>query len=384
MGPTESTCWSSEKLFFDGDDFFADLLNGIAQAQNTIDLETYIFDTDAIGYQFLEALTEAKERGVKVRLLVDGFGSMNWIEKLLPSASQRGINVKVYHPLPWPFSRYLDTEDEKHTNFLHMLSLSRHRNHRKVCIIDGKTAWTGSMNISANHSLSLKDKDSWYDISVRVEGASIWLLTRAFEKTWKKSKGDEQYHSQKIKRLPAKVDPLVRLNDNLLLRRASQKDLFRKMRHAEKRVWVVSAYFMPVRRLIRSLQIAARRGVDVRLIFPRKSDVFLSRLAARYFYGRLLNTGIKIYEYLPRILHAKAIVIDDWSVISTTNMNHRSFLYDLEVDIVLTQQDSKKQLAEAIHEDFNLCEEITLEKWKKRSILDDILGRFFYFFRGWF
>jgi cardiolipin synthase len=177
---------------------------------------------------------------------------------------------------------------------------------------------------------------------------------------------------------PRKRFPLVRLNVTLPQRRRVFADFIRRLRSAKHRIWITNAYLAPSPTLIRTLTRAARLGVDVRLLVPRESDVFFMPWVATVHYALLFAAGVRIYEYLPRFLHAKSVIIDDWATIGTSNLNHRSLLFDLEVDIALSSHDAIEQLAEQYLRDLHDAEELL----ETRSGFTAWLGRMVtYFFR---
>jgi cardiolipin synthase len=130
------------------------------------------------------------------------------------------------------------------------------------------------------------------------------------------------------------------------------------MRSAQKRVWITTAYFAPSHGLLRALESAVDNGADVRILVPRNSDIFFMPWVTRAYYSRLLKRGVKIYEYLPRFLHAKSAVIDDWALVGTTNLNRRSFAHDFEIDVVLSKVGSVEELATQFLVDLNSSEQI--------------------------
>lgn len=332
--------WTSEKLFFNAEEFFDSLLRDIQSAKKTITYECYIFESGKLASRIETALESAEKRGVHVRLMVDAIGS--------PTKFSSPVAFKRFNPwLKWLNSR----------------------NHRKVCVIDHEIAYIGGMNVDDSHM-------SWRDTGVRLIGEPVTTLAFAFNWAWSKK-------WRPLEKSFFPHSPLVRLNVGRLERRRLYLDLLRRIRSAERRIWLTTAYFIPSRSLVRALRVAAKRGVDVRILVPGKSDVIFTKWISYAFYKALLECGIKIFEYQPSMLHAKTTLIDDWSVVGTSNLNHRSLKSDLEADVVLCQPSSRIALEEQFKIDITLSEEITYAVLEKKSPLERFLGRLLLVMRAW-
>ncbi|MCM2279724.1 MAG: phosphatidylserine/phosphatidylglycerophosphate/cardiolipin synthase family protein [Oligoflexia bacterium] len=379
--------WREEIVFQDGDSYFADLLEGIAAARVSIDLESYIFQPDVLGTKVLDALAAAGARGVRVRLLVDGVGAPSFDERKVAMLQYRGIQARVYHPLPWVWFRL--------SAFLHLLLRLNRRDHRKLCLIDSAIAWVGSMNISAEHLRSLKGEDAWRDTATRVQGPGIDELQRAFDRAWlrgagaRRPRGVERTGRAELLarwtparlRRPGSQSAWIRLNASRSARRRYFRDLLRRVSGAKRRVWITNAYFAPDLLLMRALRVAAWGGADVRVLVPRKSDVFFMPWITEAFYQQLLNAGVRVYEYLPSFLHAKTMLIDDWATVGSSNLNHRSMLHDLEIDLVLGQPASLRSLAENFENDLARSREVSRAEWRGLPLSHRAVAKFLLFFR---
>lgn len=363
--------WSEETIFFDGDAFFDDSLRAIDEAKESVDLETYIYLADPVGRAFEDALSRAARRGVKVRLLVDGVGASGWIERRGLALDAMGVAVRVYHPLLFSallhrFMSDLGLRKKPSPRSLAPLARMNRRTHRKMCLIDGQTAYVGSLNISASHSKRHNGPLAWRDTGVRVRGEPVCDLEAAFEHAWLRSHAadgrrrwrDSWRHRLSRERALRNRSPLVRLNYTSRLRRRNLHEFLQKLASAQTRVWITNAYLAPSAPVMRALIRAAQRGIDVRLLLPRKSDVFFMPWIATVHYAPLLQGRVRIFEYLPSFLHAKSVIIDDWHVVGTSNMNRRSVLHDLEVDVVLSRRESLLALEHRFHEDLASAEEI--------------------------
>ena len=384
--------WQTEKLYYGGDPYFADVLAAINEAKRTVLLETYIYDPDPLGAKIEEALVKAAQRGVTVRVLVDGIGAARWIDRRSPEFDLSGARLRVYHPIVFSkiASSFLQNLGfRKRATSKNWFSRINKRDHRKITMIDEERAFVGSLNVSRVHCLSLSGDKAWRDTGIQVTGDAIQDLVSAFDHAWLRSHaaGGKRRWRDTLFHLPfpfapknRELSPLVRLNYTLKLRRKNSKDFKARLKKAERRLWLTNAYLAPSAPLVRQISAAAERGLDVRLLVPRKSDVFFMPWVASSHYAPLLKAGVRIFEYLPRFLHAKSVFIDDWATVGTSNMNRRSALYDYEVDVVVTHAESLASLEEQFHKDMQLAEEILAA----RIGFSAVLGRFFAFlFRRW-
>lgn len=365
------------------DAYFTSLITDIQKANNTIDLETYIFKNDEIGKKVALALCDAAERGVRVRLLVDGIGTFTWGNKLLPEFEKAGVLTRVFHPLPWFFSYWHPTK--KNTNsftakILYLLSKMNTRNHRKVCIIDKHIVYIGSANITQYYFTYQHSENSWRETSVKLVGAKIDDLSYAFEKAWG--------HIPIRKRLrlglrKIKKNPVFLLNYSWRRRHLLYQALLNRISNCKERIWITNAYFVPDNYLLRRLIRAARHGVDVRILLPHKSDVMISSIAATTFYKILLKNGVAVYEYMPSMLHAKMLILDDWFCVGSSNLNHRSLRHDLEVDVNIRTPHAQAILEHQFHEDIKQSKKLNLADIKKQPFYISIIGRWLLIVRHW-
>ncbi len=378
--------WRKDEVFHSGDAFVSSLEEAIRHARETIDLETYIYNDDDYGRSLTLLLKEAAERGVRVRVLVDGVGSPVWAIRFLPEMTEAGVEGKVFHPLPWVFWSYSMARRKGFNGLLKLFQKLNQRNHRKVCVVDRKYAWLGSMNISACHLEKIFGRRAWRDTGLRVEGEGVAQLTAAFEKAWRRSRGKQKGVRRAFLRLfkrDRQIHPLVRLNDTRTKRAFYHDDLLDRISQVRRRVWITNAYFVPNGELVRALREAAFAGVDVRIIVPRKSDVFFIRWVAAAFYGGLLESGVRIFEYSPTILHAKTILIDEWACVGSSNLNYRSLLHDLEVDVVVTGKAAHAALEAQFAEDQKNSREVFIPDWKRMSWIERWGGRIALLFKYW-
>jgi cardiolipin synthase len=371
--PTKVMSWESVHLYHSGDEFFRAFEQAIAEAESCIQVETYIFAFDRLGQQVLDWLGAAVQRGVNVRLIVDGIGSSSWLYLVRQRTQQLGIQLKVFHELPW--NRWSRGRRPSRTR----LSLSRtlqrinNRNHRKVCIIDSRRALLGSMNIIECHCASLVGARAWRDTGVQVVGSQVSVLEASFNELW--SRGQRALSAGRRLRKALSSGPLVRLNLRRAQRKENYLDLLIRILGAERRIWIQNAYFVPDGSLVRALRTAAEGGVDVRIVVPAVSDVFFIPWVTSAFHAGLLRAGVRIFEYTQGMMHAKTMLIDDWGLVGSSNLNHRSLFHDLEADVVLGSVDAGHSLEEQFQQDCLRSREVTLHTWRERSWIERMLGR---------
>jgi cardiolipin synthase len=168
------------------------------------------------------------------------------------------------------------------------------------------------------------------------------------------------------------------------MKRYFYKNFLQRIKKAEKKIYLMTPYFIPKRRMIRALGKAAKRGVDVRILISLKTDVKFFKWLQYFYYAYLLKKGVKVYQYTDSVLHAKNYIIDDFMTIGSTNLNHRSFMHDLEVDLVIQDVDNRKKVEEHFIASSESQRAITLEGLKQRPLWDRILSRLFFTFKYWF
>ncbi len=358
--PWQELAWQEEYLFPSSKDFFNDLFDSIQQAQKSVLLHTYIFDFDPLGKRMIEALTAARLRGVDVKVLFDGFGSMEEGLAVADALEEKDIAVRIFHPLPWQpehFKRALRRTTVFGSMLFNILKINR-RHHAKICIIDDQSLYCGSQNISNCHASEKYGGQNWHDYGAKVSGGNVVAVKSLLEDFW-------CYRKPKI------GEGLFRfylLNVSSFARREKSKLLVEKLATAKRRIWIINPYFSPPTSIIRALKHAARRGVDVRIIVPKKSDIEFFPLLTSVYHEELLKVGVRVFEYLPRILHAKLLLADDFCLMGSTNLNHRSMLHDVEFDIVLDDQKSIRAASESLQHDQLESREITLQDVAKFRI----------------
>lgn len=381
--PSPSPWQPEECIFANGNDFFHALINDINQATETIDLETYIFSRDRIGKRVAEALCNAASRGVNVRVLVDGAGTPFWNTTFARRLKKAGVETKVFHPLAWQLWHWHRAATNVPILFrgIYLLFKMNSRNHRKICLIDNKIAHIGSINITQCHLSIAEGGENWRDTAVRLTHFNLNELQKAFDIAWTHRTIKERLRDafQHLRN-----EPRVRLNYTRHRRRILHRNLLRRMRLCQRRIWITNAYFVPDNVLLKRLKEAAKNGIDVRILLPKKSNVMIVRWASSSFYYHLLKAGIKIYEYSPNMLHAKSLILDDWMLIGSSNLNHRSLLHDLEADVTLFTESAKKTLEQLFLRDLTQSQQLHLDQWDSaRKMYQRVLGRLALYLKYW-
>lgn len=373
---------TSEYIIADSFEFFELLLGDIAKATSTIDLETYIFSNDTMGERFAGALEEAAKRGVKIRVLVDGAGTPTWGNMLTRKLETAGVETRIFHPFPWRLWQWSRSRVRVSTlkKAIYLCLNINRRNHRKVCIIDNNIAYIGSLNICQSHLDKVQWGEYWRDTAVRLQGIDLTDLNHAFNCAW-----DHMPIQERIREIfrNVKKDAVFRVNNTRHRRRILYKDLLRQIGRSTERIWITNAYFIPDSFLLNKLIHAAGRGVDVRILLPQRADIFVLPWTSATFYYHLVKAGVRIFEYIPTMLHAKTIIIDNWVSVGSTNLNHRSLLHDLEIDVNLRLPESKQTIVEQFVFDLEKSKEVELDSWQKRPHHQRIIGRSLLYLKYW-
>lgn len=373
--------WTSEEVCLDTRGYFERVYQAILGARQSVVLEMYIFRLDVLGNRLLEALRDTASRGVSVRIIVDGVGSPQFNAEFVGELKADGIDARIYHPAP-TFSLQLPSLNKLRRFFANI----NKRNHRKLIIIDDAVAFVGSCNIADMHR-------NWRETAVSVSGRSVGVLSRSFELIWTRSNAPGVTRSNALKaRLQARrklgrereagSQGPVCTNYTRRLRVGHNANIAARIERAKSRVWITNAYFVPSAVIVTALLRAARNGCDVKLILPGKTDVGLVTCVSRMFYVGLMRAGVQIFEYQPTVLHAKTLLVDDWACVGTTNLNHRSFYHDLEVDVALSTLQSRQLLAEQFSRDLAVSKLVTADGLRRRPMFEKIGGYLVYPFKS--
>jgi cardiolipin synthase len=345
-----------------GDEVFPTMLAAIGSARASIRLETYIYADDDLGRQFRDALVNACQREVKVSVLLDAFGSQSLPANFWGPLLSAGGELRWFNPL-----------------LLHRLGF---RDHRKMLVCDDTDAFVGGFNISIKYQGD-GVKSGWRDLGLHVCGPLTQSLAAAFDEMFERADFQHKRFAR-LRRSSAKRSVAAPEAELLLsapgrgrnpFLRALRKDLDRA-----QAVQIISAYFLPTRRIRRDLARAARRGGRVQLILAGKTDVYLSQLAGRSLYRRLLRAGVEIYEYQPQILHAKLILVDDVVYAGSSNLDPRSLHINYELMLRFPDPNLAAGARACFADYLAHSQRIELEAWRKsRSWWSRMKQRWAYF-----
>lgn len=346
------------ELYYNGEEKFKALLDSIEKAEEYILIQYYIMKSDGLGTAIIDALCRKAEEGVVVKVLYDGMGGRFISNDSKRKMIESGVRVAVFFP---PFAKYLNLR-------------INYRNHRKICVIDGKEGYVGGFNIGDEYIGLSKKFGYWKDAHVKITGGAVSSLQWRFMLDWRftneeanpvifksyipdhESDKDGDIGIQIVSSGPDSKWPSIR-------------DGYLKMiSSAKEKLYIETPYFIPDDSILTALKIAAISGVDVRVMIPAKPDHLFVYWASLSYIGELLNAGVKCYTYKKGFLHSKVVIMDDFvSSVGTANMDIRSFELNFEVNAFIYNEEISLDLTNNFLRDIEHCNEITLEKYNNRS-----------------
>lgn len=347
------------RLLIDGERFFPQMLHAIEAARSHILLEIYLFESGVVADRFISALTAAASRGVVVKLLLDAYGAHALHDSDRTKLTTGGVDVHYYNPLrirQWLGNMF--------------------RDHRKLLVVDGAVAFASGAGITDEFHPAHDPARAWRETTVQARGPVVADWQALFLRNW------EQHTGEMLALPPAATDPLPQgmsgrvVISSALVNQDIKRSLYTRVRRAQQRVWIETAYFVPSRKVLRALQHAARRGVDVRLLLPGPyTDHPGVRHAGRRFYGRLLRHGVRILEYQPRFLHAKTVLADTWVSIGSSNLDRWNLRWNLEANQEVESEAFAAEVAAMIEHDFAQGKELHFELWRRRPLRERLRER---------
>ena len=352
-------------LLFDGPQTLNAMIAAIRTATDNINLETYIFDQDELGLRFADLLIERQRAGVQVNIIYDSVGTLGTPAAFFERMREAGIRLVEFNPVN-PLKRFGRWR-------------LNNRDHRKILVVDGRIGFTGGINIAGDYSKSSLFRSSgksgsasvgWRDTHIQVEGPAVAALQWLFLDTWARQRPDDRLERNYF-------PPLKPAGDKILRVLGSEPDgapnIYKAyalaIQEAKKTIHITTPYFAPDQQIIDALTQAARRGVDVRIIFPSVSDSNLVLYAGQSFYSELLDNGISVYQLQIAVLHAKTAVIDGaWSTVGSANLDIRSFLHNTEVNVIVLGTDFGQAMENAFQEDLRDSHQVVREEWEQRPV----------------
>ena len=350
------TIRNEAEIIINGLEKFERLLEDIKNAEIFLHIEYYIIKTDRTGKRFLDALCEKAQEGLEVRLIYDDVGSSisrEYKQKL----NQSGVE---HHPfMPVLFSGYTGKMN--------------YRNHRKIAIIDGKIGYVGGVNVADDYvNYEGTDEDFyWRDTHLRICGEAVKVLQFHFLTSWDFVLGE------KIE-IKESFFPEVNCDKDVAIQIAASgpdtdwanimEAILTAINNAEEYVYLTTPYFIPNDQVVSALQIAAKIGLDVRLLIPKRSDSWIAKHASNSYLEPILAAGVRVFRYEKGFIHAKTMVVDDsFCTIGTCNIDNRSFNINFEINALIYDIEQSKKMKEIYLNDLKDSEEVDFERWKERS-----------------
>lgn len=345
------------ELYTDGENYFPAILEDIHQASDFVYIEMYLVSSGNIANQFIDALIQAAARGVKVFTLFDHHGSKDFLQEDVKRLEDAKVNFAWYNPVK-----------------LFRLRASLHRTHRKIIVVDNMFAWTGGTGITDMFAYNEESEQYWHESMVRVQGKCVQDWKKLFEQEWVNWSSSilPSSHiedSQPLDVRSENYDQTGRVvSSSAIYQSEVRRSLLSKLQRANKRVWLATAYFVPSRKLRKTLIKAAKRGIDVRIMLPGPiTDLSGARYMARRYYARLLRNGVRIYEYQKRFLHAKYSIVDHWVSNGSSNLDLWNLVWNLDANQEMFDTNIAAMHEKMFIKDMESSQCFTYEQWQKRS-----------------
>lgn len=349
------TTGNNVKVYIDGTEKFKDLLEDIQNAKDFIHIEYYIFKLDGLGLKIIDELKKKVDEGLEVRLLVDGMGSKSLRSKQIKYIRDLGIKFNLFFPgiLPYINMRL------------------NYRNHRKIAIIDGKIGYVGGFNVGDEYINKGKQFKYWRDTHIRVQGEAVNELNKRFILDWDYASEGEIKNNKKYF---LDQEEYGDIGIQIVSSGPDHKEEYIKnaymkiINNAKKSVYIQTPYLVLDEPVADALKISALSGIDVRIMVPGKPDHFFMEWILSSTMGELMECGVKIYRYQKGFIHAKTIVADGKiSTVGTANLDIRSFQLNFEVNAIIYDNKTAKDLEDIFNNDIKDCKLVTLEEYNNRG-----------------
>jgi len=334
-----------------GRDLYDDMIAAIDGAERQVLFETYIWKGDATGERFKQALAAAADRGVEVYCIYDGFANL----VVSPAFKRFPASMKVLrYPVYAAGWRFFD--------------LRRYgRDHRKILVVDDRVGFIGGYNVGSAY------ETEWRDTHVRVTGPAVFDLKRSFADFWNLNRRRLIRGSQRplLLETASTWEPKIRVHRNVprLWMFPIRGMYLEAINRASRNVWMTQAYFLADQDFVDALKDAARRGVDVRLLLPLKSNHIVADWISRGYFSQLLDAGVRILRYRDAMVHAKTATVDGtWSTVGTANIDRLSLQGNYEINVEVIDEGLAKELEEVFLVDQSNCLELTSGEWEARDL----------------
>lgn len=337
------------ELLIDGEQYFPRMLAAIDQAKRTISMEMYLVASGNLFAQFRDALLRATQRGVQVRLLLDDFGSQSLRAPDRQILQRGGVELAFYNRLRW----------RKGLRNLF-------RNHRKLLLVDQQCAFVGGAGLTDDF-ISTATRPGWHEVMLRIDGPVIGDWQQLFDRTWLRLRERwQQPATAPIESIAAGSRGRVCASSGLRAHHVTQS-LYQRIRTSQRRIWLMTPYFLPSLKLRRLLMEAARQKLDVRILVPGEhTDLPAVRQASRRHFLHLMRSGIRIHEYQPRFIHAKMALCDDWVSTGSTNFDRWNLHWNLDANQEIDDAAFASQVAQLFAADIAQSVELDHTTWENR------------------
>lgn len=353
------------EVLTNGPQFYEAELQAISAAQQSVNLEAYVFKKGRVAMRYRDALAERARAGVRVNVVLDAFGSLGARRSFFKPLLDAGGHVARYNGFDW-----------------YRLMRVDNRTHRELLIVDGKVAFIGGAGIADQWYGGAAGNPQWRDTVVRVEGEAVPNLQATFAENWLSACGELLIGDAYFPPI-AISDPTIGLvvNSTPTVGGSTRARVLFQLLVAAARnsISITTPYFLPDKGMMRELCRAVERGVRLRILVPgRKSDHMVTRSTSRGGYGELLKAGAQVFEYQPSMIHAKILVVDGlWAVVGSTNFDYRSFGINDEVNLAVQGRELAARLLSDMAADLEQSRQITLEEWRHRPVIEratELLG----------
>lgn len=346
---------NSIKLLKNGEEKFPELLEAIKNATHHIHIEYYIYEYDTIGTEIIELLIQKAKEGVEVRLIYDDFGSPAIKKSTEKRMHEAGAQVHPFHKI----------------RFYLFANRINYRNHRKIVVIDGHTAFVGGINVSDKYVNNGKNKLYWRDTHIRIDGPAVYYLQYLFITDWEFCCSN----SLKTEDIYFKIPPSTAQNSYVQIAASGPDSILPSVLYsilqaiylAKKEILITTPYFIPGDSIMDALSVAALSGLSVKLLVPGISDSRIVNAASKSYYNKLLEAGVEVYLYQKGFVHAKTMVTDSMlTLLGTANMDYRSFELNFEVNALIYDKEVAEDMRKTFFEDLKDAKKIDKDEWLSR------------------
>jgi cardiolipin synthase len=345
-------------LYAHGGDFFPALFAAMEAAATAIRAEFYIVRADATGDRFARALMDAAGRGVDVALIYDTVGCFDTPASYFRRLEAAGVRCLAFNPPTFRRLHWLDV-----------------RNHRKVAVIDGRTAFLGGINVGDEYAGFGESLTRWRDVGARLDGPAAAELDAIFRKTWTRETGDELAPCAALPADDGDAEVTLINGTPRQTRSAILRSFSLTMTDARHSIRIVTPYFVPGPRILRALLRAVQNGVQVQLMLPSVSDLPLVQVASRAWLRPLLQAGVEVYQRQGTILHAKVMLVDEaWATIGSANLDQRSFHRNYELNAVIDSHVFGAQVQRMFTDDLDRSRQLVLDEYERAGWLVRLLA----------